>query len=157
MDSMEKLHDWMDIALEFSWVPWSLSLVYLGGIHFGQQLMLNHTEFDLKPILFLWNLSLTVFSFVGFFKTFPAVVSIFPETCRVRLDEQAATWLTLFMLSKVPELFDTLFLVLRKKEVKFLHYFHHSSVLVYSWTAYASRSPIGIYFTTMNLGVHSIM
>lgn len=42
-------------------------------------------------------------------------------------------WSTMFVLSKVPELGDTLFIVLRKQPLIFLHWYHHATVLVYSW------------------------
>jgi hypothetical protein len=39
--------------------------------------------------------------------------------------------LWLFIISKVPETIDTLFIVLRRQQLIFLHWFHHASVLVY--------------------------
>lgn len=42
-------------------------------------------------------------------------------------------WTTMFVLSKVPELGDTIFIVLRKQPLIFLHWYHHATVLVYSW------------------------
>ena len=40
------------------------------------------------------------------------------------------------MLSKVPETIDTLFIVLRRQPLIFLHWYHHASVLVYCFYRY---------------------
>ena len=45
-------------------------------------------------------------------------------------------WVSFFIFSKIPELVDTVFLVLQKKPVIFLHWFHHVTVLLYCWHAY---------------------
>ena len=50
-----------------------------------------------------------------------------------------------------------MFLVLAKKPVIFLHWYHHFTVLLYCWHAYATRSSTGLYFTAMNYGVHALM
>lgn len=63
----------------------------------------------------------------------------------------------LFCLSKIPELIDTLFIVLRKRPLIFLHYYHHALTLVYAWTAWAIQLPNGGWFAAMNLIVHSLM
>lgn len=49
------------------------------------------------------------------------------------VDQVAAFWATMFVLSKVPELGDTVFIILRKQPLIFLHYYHHATVLVYAW------------------------
>eukprot|EP00122_Pirum_gemmata_P011475 Pgem_evm2s10633 len=49
-------------------------------------------------------------------------------------------WTTLFIFSKIPELFDTMFIVLRKRPLIFLHWYHHITVLAYCWHAYATRA-----------------
>ena len=55
------------------------------------------------------------------------------------------------------ELLDTFFIVIHKKPLIFLHWYHHISVLLYCWHAYVSKNPIGIVFVVMNYAVHSIM
>lgn len=45
----------------------------------------------------------------------------------------AAFWTTMFSFSKAIELVDTAFVVLRKRPLIFLHYYHHATVLVYVW------------------------
>eukprot|EP01032_Pedospumella_encystans_P013180 gene13180-15191_t len=63
----------------------------------------------------------------------------------------------LFILSKVPELLDTAFLILKKKPITFLHWYHHITVLLYCWNSYLTESSTGLYFVAMNYTVHSIM
>lgn len=65
--------------------------------------------------------------------------------------------MTLFMLSKGPELMDTVFLMLKGKPVGVLQWWHHSSVLAISWYAYVIAAPSSVMFATMNYMVHSIM
>jgi elongation of very long chain fatty acids protein 6 len=54
-------------------------------------------------------------------------------------------------------LVDTLFLVLRKKPVPFLHWFHHASVLLISIGTIMVYGPTGMIMIAMNYFVHSIM
>ena len=65
---------------------------------------------------------------------------------------------TVFIYSKIPELLDTIFMVLRnKKNIPFLHWFHHATVLMYCWHAFHTSIAPGIWFASMNYCVHSIM
>lgn len=50
-----------------------------------------------------------------------------------------------------------MFLVLEKKPVIFLHWYHHVTVLLYCWHSYATRSSAGVFFISMNYGVHALM
>jgi hypothetical protein len=63
----------------------------------------------------------------------------------------------LFVVSKVPELLDTAFLVLRRRRVIFLHTYHHVTVLLFCWDAYATRSSAGLIFACVNYFVHAVM
>jgi hypothetical protein len=66
-------------------------------------------------------------------------------------------WQTMFMLSKFPELVDTVLLMLKGKELMFLHWYHHITVLAFCWYAYSVRSSAGIYFAVVNYFIHSLM
>lgn len=66
-------------------------------------------------------------------------------------------WVMLFIFSKIPELMDTVFIVLRKKPLIFLHWYHHITVLLFCWSAYASIAASGLYFVAMNFTVHAMM
>lgn len=66
-----------------------------------------------------------------------------------------AHWYLFFALSKFTELGDTVFLVLRKRPLTFLHCYHHCSVMVYTFNAGAEHLACGRWFMWMNLTVCS--
>uniref|UniRef100_A0A1A8CIU7 Elongation of very long chain fatty acids protein n=1 Tax=Nothobranchius kadleci TaxID=1051664 RepID=A0A1A8CIU7_NOTKA len=52
---------------------------------------------------------------------------------------------------------DTLFIVLRKQRLIFLHWYHHITVLLYTWFSYKDQVAGGGWFMTMNYTVHALM
>ncbi|KAG8243288.1 hypothetical protein J6590_048433 [Homalodisca vitripennis] len=72
-------------------------------------------------------------------------------------DRVAGCWSFLFVLSKLPELGDTIFIVLRKQPLIFLHWYHHITVLLYSWFSYTEYTSSARWYIVMNYCVHSIM
>ncbi|CAM9763991.1 unnamed protein product, partial [Ectocarpus fasciculatus] len=66
-------------------------------------------------------------------------------------------WTQAFVFSKIPELGDTIFVVLRKKPLIFLHWYHHVTVLLYCWHSYFEQTTYGLYFISMNYTVHALM
>jgi elongation of very long chain fatty acids protein 6 len=68
-------------------------------------------------------------------------------------------WGMLFTISKLVELIDTYFIVLRKQKLIFLHWYHHITVLTYTWYYYGpGGTPFSHQlFMMMNYFVHSIM
>ena len=60
-------------------------------------------------------------------------------------------------LLDISELFDTFFIVIHKKPLIFLHWYHHITVLFYGWHAYVTMSPPGIFFIAINYSVHTSM
>ncbi|KAH9597976.1 ELO family [Trypanosoma melophagium] len=72
-------------------------------------------------------------------------------------DGSVGFWVAAFILSKIPEMMDTAFLVLQKKPVIFLHWYHHATVMLFCWHAYTYTISSGLWFATMNYCVHSIM
>jgi len=65
--------------------------------------------------------------------------------------------LSLFCLSKIPELGDTVFLILKRKQVRFLQWYHHAATLLFCWLALATEYTPGVWFALTNYFVHSIM
>ncbi|GMI42337.1 hypothetical protein TeGR_g1151, partial [Tetraparma gracilis] len=127
--------------------------------------------YNLRSAWAVWNLLLSLFSLFGVVRTVPYLLAELAEkgfyhtACTdstqwfLRHDEPnpVGFWVTLFIYSKIPELLDTVFLVLQKKEVIFLHWFHHVTVLLYCWHAFANWTASGLWFVAMNFSVHSVM
>ncbi|KAK7197489.1 fatty acid elongase [Novymonas esmeraldas] len=72
-------------------------------------------------------------------------------------DGTTAFWLLTFNLSKILELMDTVFLLLKHKPVPFIHWYHHTSVMLFCWHAHVSGISNGLGFAVMNMWVHAIM
>lgn len=131
--------------------------------------MKDRKEFDLRLLLAAWNALLSSFSFIGMFRTVPfllaSVISkpYYDTICKSPTDEggygngPVGFWVMLFIFSKVPELIDTVFIVLRKKKLIFLHWYHHVTVLLYCWHAFSTLAGTGLYFVAMNYSVHAVM
>jgi len=72
-------------------------------------------------------------------------------------DQPLMWWGFVFYLSKYYELIDTLFLVLKKRPLSFLHVYHHAIVLVLCWLAMNQQIVMGWFTVFNNASVHVIM
>jgi hypothetical protein len=159
---------------ESYYIPISSISLYVFFCYFGPIVMKNYNAFDLTYELSLWNGFLAIFSLLGAINTLPYVVEQFDsltykDTICINpkyvptsnystwLDDSAGIWVFLFAISKIPELIDTVFIILRKKPLIFLHWYHHATILYTSWDAYANHIGSGLYFATMNYCIHTIM
>ena len=149
-------------------LPVIVVTLYLAGCYFGSKYMATREAFDLKWPLAYWNLFLSTFSTIGMIRTVPHLMHNFSlmnmeQTICTDAQQQSngdgavGLWVQLFVLSKIPELIDTLFIVLRKKPLIFLHWYHHITVLAFCWNSYATKSSTGLIFCAMNYAVHAIM
>jgi hypothetical protein len=148
-------------------IAFTCVIAYLIIVFGGREIMKNYPEYDLRIPLAIWNAGLSVFSFIGMCRTAPwlgakILTSSFEETiCENPMNSwgNGATgfWVMLFIYSKIPELIDTVFIVLRKKKLIFLHWYHHVTVLLFCWNAYATLAGSGLYFVAMNYSVHALM
>lgn len=129
--------------------------------------MKNREPFDLKWALTPWNFALAVFSAAGFYYTLPEFLHNLASRSFIQVicdpacfSLPSARWIFFFNVSKFFEFGDTLFIVLRKKPLIFLHWYHHVMTCLYCWYANqiaVSLNCTGWPFAVMNLFVHSLM
>lgn len=158
---------WTSGCRQFWWLAYVAVGLYLVGMWMGGNYMSERKPFDLKGPLNAWNLFLAVFSLIGALRTVPHLLGtlstfgIEHTLCRAASVSYGSgacgLWVMLFIFSKYFELIDTVFLVLRKRKVGFLHWYHHMTVLLYCWHSYTWEMPTGLYFVAMNYSVHALM
>lgn len=158
------IRDWMK---ENSVVPIVAVILYLILVFGGRKYMSDKPAGNWRTSLAFWNFGLSLFSWIGFFRVFPHILhNIMTHSTRDLIcnnpeamygSGSTGFWVQMFILSKFPELIDTFFIVIHKKPLLLLHWYHHITVLLYCWFAYAGHSPVGGYFACMNYGVHAIM
>ena len=145
---------------------WSIHIsgAYILSIFALQRWMRDRERYELREPLFVWSLTLSLFSFYGFSISGIEHVRYFyvhgweRATCdRVIIDKQFGLWSFLFCFSKLPELLDTYFIVLRKQKLIFLHWYHHVTVFIYCWYHWSYKVTPGQWFITANYFVHAIM
>jgi len=153
------IENWISVC---SWA----GATYVLLVFSGQAYMSSRPAFKLRGLLTAWNIILAVFSIFGFLRTFPeflhslTVGGIYKTICDrsfVSTNNVSGFWTLLFILSKVPELVDTAFIVLRKQRLIFLHWYHHLTVLFYCWYCYKDYMASARWFMVMNYFVHSLM
>ncbi|XP_043984651.1 elongation of very long chain fatty acids protein 1b [Gambusia affinis] len=158
-----------DYPLMQSPVPMSaILLVYLFFVlYVGPRIMANRKPFQLKEPMIVYNFFLValsvyiVYEFLmsGWATTYtwrcdPIDTSNSPEALRM----VSVAWL--FWFSKIIELMDTIFFVLRKKhgQITFLHIFHHSFMpWTWWWGVVFAPGGMGSFHAMVNSSVHVIM
>ncbi|XP_034238102.1 elongation of very long chain fatty acids protein 6 [Thrips palmi] len=140
--------------------------IYMVLIFGGQWYMQSRPRFQLAGILCVWNTALALFSICGATRTAPELFHVlknhglYHSICVpsfIEQDRVSGFWTWMFVLSKLPELGDTVFIVLRKQPLIFLHWYHHITVLLYSWYSYTEYTASARWFIVMNYCVHSVM
>ena len=168
-----------DIAHRWFQDNWTISVyacvLYGVTIFVLKHWMSNKTEgYNIRRWLFLWSTGLAVFSIIGSSingsKLLSAILkdglvanicvhedtedpTLFMQLSRKRF----GLWTWCFVLSKIVELGDTYFILLKKQKLIFLHWYHHITVLLYTWYAYRDFTAVNQFFQTINYAVHSLM
>nr|BBF94985.1 elongation of very long chain fatty acids protein 5 [Orthetrum albistylum] len=145
----------------------SIFIFYIVIVIFGPKFMKNRKPYNIKYILLIYNFSqiaLSSYIFKEFLVT--SYISGYNWACQpvdrslspLAIRMASACWW--FYFSKVVDLLDTVFFVLRKKlsQLSFLHLYHHST-MIFNWYIGTLYLPGGQAFFSglINSFVHVIM
>jgi len=131
----------------------------------------NEKGYKVGFIMVYWNLFLSIFSFMmllGVGIPYFALINqhgFFIIFCDKKFDivgsipSSLLFWSVMFSFSKYMELFDTVLLILKHptKSVPFLHWYHHFTVLLFTWYSEKYEYSAGLLFILMNTFIHSFM
>lgn len=154
------------VLLEYGHYSLYASVVYVVTIFSIQRWMKDRQKLDLRGPLFLWSLTLAVFSLATTIVSLPKFLHYWylygfervSCDCVIFDDPRTGLWAFLFVFAKILELGDTIFIVLRKQKLIFLHWYHHITVMCYGWNfSYSHRICYTQSFMSMNCFIHSIM
>ena len=141
------------------------SVIYMICVSNGQKWMKSRQAYDLKTLIFCWNLCLSFFSFWGASVLLPELWSsvrdkgLFYSICDNSFKNEPTLeyWMWLFTWSKLIELGDTVFIVLRKQKLICLHWTHHIITLIYCFVVYSELPAISRWGYSINYMIHTIM
>lgn len=165
-----------DILYEFDgyrWSRWTAQNWQIPLIAVGLYLLMIPTlralvkeRVNIKKFTVCWNIFLSAFSFCGLARCLPVLAGelhmngLYFTIC-APAPYYGGGWhgmyVALFIYSKLAELIDTVLLLLSKRPVILLHWWHHVTVLLYCWHSYSVQIATGLYYATMNYFVHSVM
>lgn len=143
----------------------TIATAYLPSIFIIKWWMKDRPPYKNNLLLGAWNLFLGVSSAYGAYYTLPYLANDIVTngfinsvcTMRVKNNDLISHINILFTISKFFEFIDTFFIVFRKADLDFLHYYHHITVCLYTWNSAYLQTSTGIYFVSVNLFVHAIM
>ncbi|XP_054162395.1 elongation of very long chain fatty acids protein 6-like [Oppia nitens] len=160
-----------DVLFHREWFAqnWHLSVyasvVYIICVANGQKWMKCRKAYRLKNVMLFWNISLSLFSLCGTSKLLPELISsvmnkgFYHSICNNSFKKswQIEYWIWLFTWSKPLEFGDTLFIILRKQKLIFLHWTHHIITFIYCFFVYSDLPAITRWGITLNYAIHAIM
>lgn len=131
----------------------------------GPKWMKRRDAMDLKWTIRIYNILMSLVNFYAFCRVSLLTnfgLSYFgcKQVGQTQVDNELVNIAFLYFATKIVELLDTIFFILRKKynQASNLHVFHHGFIAVCVWI-YFKIAPGGssVLFPYLNLGVHSIM
>lgn len=162
-------------AADFTFVPGTTPLstfaeagswiiLYYVAVFGGRELMRHRRAFTLQRAFIVHNLYLTIISgaLLGLFiqQLVPSLWTngLYDNVCgRSGWTDKLVVLYYLNYLTKYLELLDTIFLVLKKKSLTFLHTYHHGATALLCYTQLVGETSVSWVPITLNLTVHVVM
>jgi hypothetical protein len=140
-------------------------VLYLVVIFGLQYIMKNFKPFQLKTIFIIHNLALSAGSLILLLLIIESIGlriwrnGLFWGVCSEELwdDKRLVLYFYMNYLFKYYELIDTVFLVLKKKNLEFLHVYHHALTAVLCFSQIIGHTSVQWVPITLNLFVHVVM
>lgn len=165
----KKVDSWM--LMSTPWPVLSIVIAYLLFVlKLGPKMMENREPFKIKPIMMVYNILQTIYNIFIVSEVFitPRIYTyLMFNICNPDESESNSFIINTFhaqgwhfFLSKIFDLLDTVFFVLRKKQshVSFLHVYHHVNMVVTTWTFLRFiKGQQGALCGILNALIHSIM
>ena len=139
-------HDAQRFFASHPMLPTVIVAAYIALVKQGPHWMASRPPFQLRTISRWWNIGIAIFSIGGAIVCVPHLASqlsahgfwysVCADVYQLAGYGAPALWAALFTWSKLFELFDTALLVLKKRQVITLHWFHHASVIGFAWAAW---------------------
>jgi len=157
-----------DGVTPFSDVQWPLFMCigYIASLGLLTAYMKDRRAWDLYHLRVIHNFILSFGSFLMLAGILQAMWKVFmvggfdavlcDEDC-VQLQGSLYFWYYAFYLSKYYEFIDTGILIFRKKQVSFLHAFHHVTTVMIAWGGLVSKNSIQWPVIALNTLVHVFM
>ncbi|KAK4020907.1 hypothetical protein OUZ56_002849 [Daphnia magna] len=160
-----RVADWFLVRSPLPVIGIFISYMFL--VNYGPRIMEKRPAFKLKYLMLIYNtfqVGLSAYMFYEFLVT--AILSRYNLTCQpvdtsmdpLALRMASVCWF--FYFSKIIDMVDTVFFVLRKKnnQLTFLHIFHHST-MIFNWWLGVKYVPGGQSFfcAMLNSLVHVVM
>ena len=139
---------------------------YVVTIFSLKALMYNRKPFDLQNPLIVWNAILAIFSIAGFVRLTPTFLKViydhgiqhtYTHVSEIQTNNIGGYWTFLWVVSKIPELIDTLFIVLRKKPLMFMHWYHHALTGYFAFVTFYQENAYMVWVVWLNYFIHSFM
>lgn len=164
----EEVDNWFMMS-----TPWPVTLVVIAYLCFvlkiGPDFMSNRQPFDIKYVMLVYNFCQTMYNGFLFSLMFTVPGSItytWNHSCHP-MDHHLNPYLRIlktsswhFFISKMMDLLDTVFLVLRKKNshITFLHVYHHTTMIITGWSYLKYiKGEQGALLGWINCWVHTVM